>query len=168
MPTEWRAAKWAPELFKIDYILLTLCLKVVDDDSASLGCANERKWWIPANHSDMCKFKEIGYRRVPGALSNLVQDASQTEAIVAPQQNGMNLKGLCSNYKIYSLYWFHLLMYAVWHTAVVRTQEHPQLVLTQGSIKSQTYSTYSSTVPDHQSGIKTGIGPRLIGASQVD
>jgi hypothetical protein len=44
----------------------------------------------------MCKFKdvkEIGYRRVAGALSNLVQDAGQTEAIVAPQQNGMNLKG---------------------------------------------------------------------------
>jgi hypothetical protein len=54
------------------------------------------------------------------------------------------------------------------HTAVVRTQEHPQLVPTQGSIESQTYRTYSSTVPDHQSGVKAGIGPRLMGAGQVD
>jgi hypothetical protein len=59
-------------------------------------------------------------------------------------------------------------MYAVRHTAVVQTQEHTQFVPTQGSIKSQIYSTYSSTVPDHQSGVKAGIGPRLIGDSQVD
>jgi hypothetical protein len=72
-------------------------MKIVDDDSASLGCANERKWWIPANHSDMCKFKdrkEIGYKRVTGALKNLVEDAGNKEAIVTPQENGMNLKGL--------------------------------------------------------------------------
>jgi hypothetical protein len=71
-------------------------LKIVDDDSASLGCANERKWWIPANHSDMCKFKdrkEIGYKRVAGALKNLVEDAGKKEAITAPQENGMNLIG---------------------------------------------------------------------------
>jgi hypothetical protein len=72
-------------------------LKIVDDDSASLGCANERKMWIPANHSDMCKFKdrkEIGYKRVAGALRNLVEDAGKKEAIIAQQENGMNLKEL--------------------------------------------------------------------------
>ncbi|KAE9364277.1 hypothetical protein N431DRAFT_355121, partial [Stipitochalara longipes BDJ] len=66
--------------------------KIVDDDSASLGCANERKWWIPANHSEMCKFKdrkETGYRRVAGALKNLVEDAGKKEGMNAPQENGM-------------------------------------------------------------------------------
>jgi hypothetical protein len=45
----------------------------------------------------MCKFKdrrEIGYKRVAGALKNLVEDsAGKTEAVIAPQENGMNSKG---------------------------------------------------------------------------
>ena len=44
----------------------------------------------------MCKFKdrkEFGYKRVAGALKNLVEDAAgKTEAIIAPQENGMNSK----------------------------------------------------------------------------
>ena len=53
--------------------------KIVDDDSATLGYPNERKQWIPANHSNMCKFedeKDIGFERVAGALYELVEDAS--------------------------------------------------------------------------------------------
>ncbi|KAI9830205.1 MAG: Nucleolar protein 9 [Phylliscum demangeonii] len=30
--------------------------KIVDDDSATIGCANEVKRWLSANHMDMCKF----------------------------------------------------------------------------------------------------------------
>ena len=38
----------------------------------------ERKQWIPANHSDMCKFKsetDHGYERVSGGIIDLVEDA---------------------------------------------------------------------------------------------
>jgi hypothetical protein len=65
----------------------------VDDDSASLGCRNERKQWIPANHSEMCKFKdatEIGYIRVAGAIEDLVEDAGQMEAPEVPHENGLH------------------------------------------------------------------------------
>lgn len=52
--------------------------KIVDDDSATLGLPRERKQWIPANHSDMCKFKSEthhGYERVSGGIIDLVEDA---------------------------------------------------------------------------------------------
>lgn len=52
--------------------------KIVDDDSATLGLPCERKQWIPANHSDMCKFKsesDHGYERVSGGIMDLVEDA---------------------------------------------------------------------------------------------
>lgn len=52
--------------------------KIVDDDSATLGLPCERKQWIPANHSDMCKFKsetDHGYERVSGGIIDLVEDA---------------------------------------------------------------------------------------------
>ncbi|KAG8529051.1 uncharacterized protein KY384_005686 [Bacidia gigantensis] len=57
--------------------------KIVDDDSASLGLACERKQWIPANHSEMCKFKsasELGYERVAGGIAELIEDAMETRA----------------------------------------------------------------------------------------
>ena len=74
--------------------------KVVDDESARLDCANERQWWIPANHSEMCKFKdrkEPGYRWVAGALKNLVEDAGKKEGMNAPPDNGMTEKNLYFN-----------------------------------------------------------------------
>ena len=65
--------------------MLTL-FQIVDDDSASLGLFCERKQWIPANHSDMCKFKErdeTGYQRVAGGISDLVEDAVEATAATA-------------------------------------------------------------------------------------
>ena len=52
--------------------------KIVGDESATLGLPCERKQWIPANHSDMCKFKsetDHGYERVSGGIIDLVEDA---------------------------------------------------------------------------------------------
>ncbi|KAL8941796.1 MAG: hypothetical protein Q9216_002034 [Gyalolechia sp. 2 TL-2023] len=54
-----------------------------DDDSATLGLSCERKQWIPANHSDMCKFKNTqnhGYERVAGGNADLVEDAVEAAA----------------------------------------------------------------------------------------
>lgn len=58
-------------------------LQVVDDDSATLGLPCERKQWIAANHSDMCKFKsssDHGYERVAGGIIDLVEDAVEAAA----------------------------------------------------------------------------------------
>ncbi|KAI9749070.1 MAG: hypothetical protein M1835_001645 [Candelina submexicana] len=52
--------------------------KIVDDASASLGVKNENTFSVPANHSNMCKFetkREIGFRRVSGAIDELVEKA---------------------------------------------------------------------------------------------
>ncbi|KAI9703669.1 MAG: hypothetical protein M1836_007439 [Candelina mexicana] len=52
--------------------------KIVDDASASLGVKNEDTCTIPANHLDMCKYetmREIGFRRVSGAIEELVEKA---------------------------------------------------------------------------------------------
>ncbi|KAL6713646.1 hypothetical protein ACLMJK_009111 [Lecanora helva] len=68
--------------------------KIVDDDSATLGLACERKQWIPANHSDMCKFKnrtDHGYIRVAGGISDLVEDAIDN---VASRNTSMEVPNL--------------------------------------------------------------------------
>ena len=52
--------------------------QIVDDDSATLGFPHERKQWILANHSNICKFRtkdDIGYERVAGALWELIEDS---------------------------------------------------------------------------------------------
>ena len=59
-------------------MLIIISPQIVDDDSATLGFACERKQWIPANHSEMCKFKcdtDHGYVRVAGGIRDLVEDA---------------------------------------------------------------------------------------------
>jgi hypothetical protein len=49
--------------------------QIVDDDSASLGLAHERRLRLPANHSDMIKFhdkEDLGFLRLAGAISEIV------------------------------------------------------------------------------------------------
>jgi hypothetical protein len=52
-------------------------LKIVDDDSASLGFPHERRQQLPGKHSDMIKFEkanEVGYKRMSGAIVELVEE----------------------------------------------------------------------------------------------
>lgn len=51
--------------------------KIVDKATATLGVTNEDIIHIPANHSDMCKFRsdtDIGYERTSDAIYQLVED----------------------------------------------------------------------------------------------
>jgi hypothetical protein len=85
-------------------------LKIVDDDSASLGYPNEIKETIPANHSDMCKFEnaeEVGYMRVSGAIGYLVEDACQNEVPEAPHENCMGPNIPKWLYENMHHVWFH-------------------------------------------------------------
>ncbi|KFZ25303.1 hypothetical protein V502_00216 [Pseudogymnoascus sp. VKM F-4520 (FW-2644)] len=55
--------------------------KVVHDNSAVLGVRNENLIYIPADHREMCKFSkctDIGYRRLSGALLELIEDLEST------------------------------------------------------------------------------------------
>ncbi len=57
--------------------LADLAVKIVDDDSATLGHPHEVKQWLPANHVDMCGFDDrncVAYRRVCGAIVELIDD----------------------------------------------------------------------------------------------
>jgi hypothetical protein len=67
--------------------------QIVDDDSASLGLAHERKVRLPANHSDMIKFhdkEDLGFVRLAGAISEIVEDLADislsniTQALALP------------------------------------------------------------------------------------
>lgn len=52
-------------------------LKIVDDDSASLGFPHERRQQLPGKHSDMIKFEkasELGHKRMSGAIVELVEE----------------------------------------------------------------------------------------------
>jgi hypothetical protein len=53
-------------------------MKIVDDDSATIGHPNEIKQWLPADHLSMCKFDDrasVAYRRVAGAIRESIEDA---------------------------------------------------------------------------------------------
>ncbi|KAE9380746.1 hypothetical protein N431DRAFT_552847 [Stipitochalara longipes BDJ] len=55
--------------------------KIVDDDSATLGLPHEEKGWIPASHTDMTKFDDVGdvgFKRVNHAIRCLVEDGLET------------------------------------------------------------------------------------------
>jgi hypothetical protein len=58
-----------------------MALKIVDDDSATLGLPHEEKGWIPAGHTDMTKFDnigDVGFKRVHHAIRCLVEDGLET------------------------------------------------------------------------------------------
>ena len=54
--------------------------KIVDQDTATLGVKNEDVIYIPANHSDMCKFgdsQDLGYQRISNAIIDQVDSIKQ-------------------------------------------------------------------------------------------
>ncbi|KAI9851995.1 MAG: Ankyrin-1 [Thelocarpon superellum] len=60
--------------------------KIVDDDSATLGSANERQRTIPADHIGMVKFDDVsslGFKRTVGALSEIIESCASTPDEVA-------------------------------------------------------------------------------------
>ncbi|KAI9824247.1 MAG: hypothetical protein M1832_002054 [Thelocarpon impressellum] len=71
--------------------------KIVDDDSATLGAANERQRTIPADHVGMVRFDDVGnvgFKRTVGALSEIIESCSNgrkdTESSVARASQGFS------------------------------------------------------------------------------
>ena len=80
---------------------ISLNRKVVENESASLRVEDKELLFLPADHSNIVKFKstqEICFRRVAGALKDLVDNAFDREAKQAQTGTPKNCEALTSRY----------------------------------------------------------------------